>query len=112
MIKILLALVLMTLSNTASSWAGDSELFDGNKLFEHCDTDGANWSNGVCYGYVVGTYDRGRYDSVGVCIPDGVSVKQLIDLTTNYLRDNPQLRHKPADLLIGSSWYEAWPCPE
>ena len=111
MIKIFLTLALLTLSTTASSWGGNA-LVNGNKLWEFCEPDEANFSDGMCAGYILGVHDQGRYETYGSCIPNGVSAEQMIDLTRNYLRDNPAQRHKSGEALVAAAFTDAWPCPE
>ena len=84
---------------------------DGNKLLKDCEPDEVNFSDGMCYGYIAGVYDQGRY-TPRACIPNGVTLKQLIDVTKQYLRDTPAKRHQGADVLIVQAFRDAWPCPE
>ena len=111
MIKILLTLALLIFSTTASSWEGRA-MIDGTQLWEMCEPEDDPIPASFCYGYLLGVHDRGRYESVEVCIPDGATLNESVDLTRNYLRDNPELHHRAADWLVATSWYEEWPCPE
>lgn len=43
------------------------------------------------------------------CIPQGVNVRQLRDISIRFLRENPQLRHHTAEALVLKSIVEAFP---
>ena len=44
------------------------------------------------------------------CIPQNVTTGQVKDVAVNYLRDNPETRHRDAVLLVGAALLRAWPC--
>lgn len=43
------------------------------------------------------------------CLPEGVNLGQLKDISIKYLRDNPQVRHNFAEGLVLKSILEAFP---
>ena len=65
-------------------------------------------SASISFGYVIGVHDA--LDGVVVCTPENTTKRQVIDIVFNYLRDNPQLRHKAADGLISQALVKFYPC--
>ncbi len=63
---------------------------------------------GISFGYVIGVHDA-LNDAV-ICTPSNATKGQLVDIVFNYLRDNPQIRHKPADELIIQALIKFYPC--
>jgi hypothetical protein len=46
------------------------------------------------------------------CLPKkGTTLRQAADVVTKFLRDNPQLRHAGAPVLVAKAIHEVWPCP-
>jgi Rap1a immunity proteins len=43
------------------------------------------------------------------CLPEGVNVRQLKDISVKYLRENPQVRHESAASLVMMSVLKAFP---
>lgn len=102
---ITLILLSLGLSFSAPSWA---VFFDGNKLYDLL-THEASHNRGVGLGYLIGVSDsingRGK-----ACVPDGVSARQLKDLVLSVLKELPNMRHEPADILVEAAYITAWPC--
>lgn len=63
---------------------------------------------GQSFGYVIGVHDA--LDGTVICTPSNASKGQLVDIVFNYLRDNPQIRHKSADELITQALIKFYPC--
>ncbi|MBI2725425.1 MAG: hypothetical protein HYX42_04165 [Polaromonas sp.] len=65
-------------------------------------------------GYIAGISDADRGAAKRMrpasCIPNGVSLGQMIDVTWKYLRDNPSTRHEPAAFLVREAMIASWPC--
>jgi len=61
---------------------------------------------GFCYGYVAGVVDM----LYTVCLPDGMTRQQVIDVLTLWLRDHPEKRHLPASSLVAGALKEKFPC--
>jgi len=61
----------------------------------------------VFFGYVEGVLDA-RFREV--CVPNGVTRQQAIDVVRKYLMDNPATLHQPADDLVVRAVKLAWPC--
>lgn len=108
-----------------------SQSLDGNALLEACGGSG-EWAEAFCYGYIFGLNEGGMYtalaaqqdvegstiqetmkavtDLLGYCTPNTVNSLQLTDVFLAYLRDHPELRHLPAQLLFTDAMTEAFPC--
>lgn len=80
----------------------------GNELLEKCEGESGSIARGYCYGYVAAVNDS--FLGVAVCLPGGVQLGQLIDVTTVFLRGNPQRRHQPAAALVWDALTRAFPC--
>jgi hypothetical protein len=103
----------------------------GNDLLAACESEGETQA-GFCAGYIVGAvqgmfwgvaypmFQLGEGDIAEVnsasasllmiCEPEGVVVKQYLDITISYLQENPELRQFPARGLIHNALSEAFPC--
>jgi hypothetical protein len=96
----------------ASVTAARAEMIDGNKLLQHCTQQG--WGETFCLGFVAGVHDNMRMTlrilDESPCVPDGVTLGQIKDVTTRYLRKHPENRHKSAAVLVSAALVEAW-CP-
>ena len=108
-----------------------SQSLDGNALFEACGGS-EEWAEAFCYGYIFGVNDGGMYtaltaqqdskgstiqetmgavtDLLGYCTPNTVNSLQMTDVILAYLRDHPELRHLPAQILFTDAMTEAFPC--
>ena len=96
-----------------SAFASD---MTGNTLLEYCGTSAttrdspATWQQGVCDGYITGA--EGVLVSAGVvCPPDGVTNAQVIDIASKYLIEHPEIRERPAHLLVGLALKATFQCP-
>lgn len=110
---------IITVAFLALSFPAQAGVVDGNKLYQACTDD----STLLIHGYVLGVIDtisspRMAWDkdgevaitAVDVCFPEGVTVKQTVDLTCQYISDNPSFRHQDGDILVHSALYSAWSC--
>ena len=117
--------------------ASPAAAYDGNELLPLCESEvgTAGWSE--CAGFVRGVTDgmglamylyhqkfiRGTFQDIpeGVdpflkrqlryCLPGGITTRQMVVVTTKYLLDHPEFRHRVGELLVASSCVEAFPCP-
>lgn len=95
----------------------------GNDLFALCGEQSGTKFRGLCMAYLKGVLDAGGVSaspsqgevisySVGglrFCIPFGVNTDQVVDVTFNWLKANPKIRHLPGAMLIAKAASEAWP---
>ena len=91
----------------------------GNELYEECSATGVDKSakHVACMAYVTGVLDTlglaqtaGR-DGANVCLPGGVTRRQMGDVVKLYLERNPQERHRDAASLAAQALAQAFPCP-
>jgi hypothetical protein len=68
---------------------------------------------GQCVGYIKGWLDGiGWYGaSVPTCVPKGVTVGQLVEMTVKYLRENPAIRHEIVTRHLSDAFKE-FRCPD
>jgi hypothetical protein len=79
----------------------------GNDLLQRINS-GDHIPYAVALGYIQGVGDA--YDGGSHCLPDGVTVGQLKDVVKNFLEASPEVRHRPADLIIYAIFKNTWPC--
>jgi hypothetical protein len=89
----------------------------GNDWIDHCnkgnhDTGFGSLNWGYCYGYTVGVADAMQVTHPQVCIQRGVEAQQLVAVAANFMRRNPQWRHRDASVVLGAAFAEAWPCQQ
>lgn len=67
-----------------------------------------------CAAYVAGAVDAfnttREANKLKSCIPPGVTMGRLREVTVNYLRDHPAERKASASTLVFSATRKAWPC--
>jgi hypothetical protein len=92
-------------------------LSNGNGFYSMCANarDQQGWEAAACLSYVIGLSDmakrrRAGLAEVALCVPQGVTSGQALDVLMAYLRDRPAERQKPtADLLL-DALAVAYPC--
>src|SRR5687768_1322082 len=75
-----------------------ADFYEGNKLYEHC-----NSSSGVCFGYVAGIADvllHTRIRGWDACVPAEVTLVQAVDIVRQYLDRNPMKHNMAAAGLV------------
>jgi len=87
--------------------------FTGNWLLERCernDDGSASYyqDDAYCIGYVAGAADI-LNDVSEICI-DGIQYGQMRKVVEKYLRNNPELLHRNADILVRNALQKAFPC--
>ena len=101
--------------------------YTGNEMLQPCATfDEARTHNvpkppagdaflvGTCMGMVSGirflvgaaTYSN----QYAVCVPPGVNNGQSVSVVVRYMRNHPELLHKPFKHIVLAAFFEAWPC--
>lgn len=81
---------------------------NGNTLLR--DLEGTEMGKMYALGYIVGAADA--YNDGALCIPQTVTKGQLNDIVHRFLRNTPQHRDLPADVLVLLSLGEHWACPK
>lgn len=93
----------------------DDEYMTGNKLLRLIESSNSN-DRLFAQGYITGAIETITFSKVllraqiSACVPDGVTYTQINDVVHNYLKKEAKERHKPATLIIASSFSEAYPC--
>ena len=112
-----LALSFASLPQTAHA-----EYFDGNKIYDACSAEKGSTTyyqdESFCTGYVIGVVDQllaNKFMKNGTitleaCLPEGVIVRQVVDVVRSHLKNNPQDRNLPGALLTWTAVNKAWPC--
>lgn len=125
------AITMFALTLTSPAIAG---FIDGNELYKDCAKDRA-----FIVSYVAGVIDKQEVDvlaalnlrmaasslkgaenewfirsfnhiSIGSCVPENVTLKQLGDVVCKWLGANPDARHDSAAVLIGRAFSSSWQC--
>ncbi|WP_041530403.1 Rap1a/Tai family immunity protein [Paracoccus denitrificans] len=108
---------------------------DGNKLLRFCEKPKDTPDYAFCVGFITGTTLSADYTSmtaalaaginldderafrgyhamvVGNCQAKDMTPQQAVDVTTLYLKQNPNERHYPAAGLTLTALEKAFPCP-
>lgn len=102
--KRLIAAVTFTAALAAPAHA---EFFLGNTLLARCESF-ETVETMDCLGYITGAADAAQWRSY--CPPDGINRGQIRDVVVAFLRQNPDIRHQTADLLVAAALRRVWPC--
>lgn len=91
--------------------SGLSLAFTGNELFADLKRNDASYEYGYSSGFLLGAFQKSALEAKKTyCTPSGVTHRQLIDVTINYLQNSPEIRNLPAIILIEMGFIKAWPC--
>lgn len=96
--------IITTLALVAATTAS---AHDGNTLLTRLNGE-VGYSSGWAAGYIAAAHIL--LDEVTHCTPANVTNGQTQDVVKNYLTRHPELRHKPAALLVSQAFVEAFPC--
>lgn len=100
--KRFISIALLTVSTAASA-----DFYTGNDLFERLNDPDRVY---LGMGYIAGVADLGSGEYH--CAPENVTLGQVRDMVTQYLRLNPSNRHMSASVLVTLTLMEKWPCPK
>lgn len=114
-----LACILAVLPLGLAPVAADAGFYSGNELYEICTVEKGEKTyverSYECVAYITGAVDAFNTTreaaKLSSCIPAGVTISQLRDVTVAYLRDNPETRNNSASSLIFAATRKAWDCP-
>lgn len=93
----------------ATAISAHAEFLSGNQLLEYMRSQEVI-QRSAADGYLMGVHDLGR--GAVHCSPSSVTLKQLRDMTGQFLDAAPSIRHRSADHLVSLLMAEAWPCPK
>ena len=102
---------LAMLLGSSGSYAG---FRSGNNLANDCNNNDNKFSNGVCYGYVMGVTDLLLWvnTNLKLCAPSEATGGQVVAIVRKFLKEHPEMLHEDADFLVMSALQEAFPCPD
>jgi hypothetical protein len=84
----------------------------GNYILQACASKGT-YDYSFCQGYVAGVADLmlsdPKYKNT-LCMPDSVTIGQIVDISIITLKQFPNVRHENADGIIGAALLHAFPC--
>lgn len=91
--------------------SGPSLALNGNELFADLKRNDVSYEYGYGSGFLIGAIQKSTLETRKLyCIPAGVTQRQIIDVTINYLQNSPEIRNLPAIILIEMAFMKAWPC--
>ena len=103
--KLLILLLLMVSTNVFSN----SEVFyNGEKLINDIKSDDLS-ANAYASGFIIGVIGV-NYDNREICIDEGVTGDQLIQITKNYLEKHPDSWKYTASSILIFAIKEFYPC--
>ncbi len=95
----------------AAMMASPAYALTGDELWKDCQEEEANFSTGLCMGYILGISVMLETLTTKYCRPAGSTNSQIVDVVKRYLGDHPHERHLPAADLIITALSENFPCP-
>jgi hypothetical protein len=115
--KIITGTALVLALGMAGAAHGETEssrsFFTGNQLLQSCQSADST-ERGFCLGFVAGIADMlmsgPSTGKLGACFPDGVIVRQAMDVAVQYLVAHPEDRHFPAADLVAVALATTFPC--
>jgi len=112
MMKSLFILVMLMLLPASSLFA-----MTGGGYLKYCSSVDINSANFLrCGSYVIGVVDNMRANKAGdigyqnICFPQKADELQLIQMTLNWLEDNPKSWHTWAAFAVTMAMYENYKC--
>lgn len=104
-----IALALIVLSCATVAHAGFFSGADLNRWAEEAQDNPPSYhSSGMLSGYVLGVIERDSNTSI--CVPDGVTVKQLVAIVKKYLAANPEKWNLPGHIVVFLALFRTFPC--
>lgn len=80
---------------------------NGNNLLAYCKASAGTWESSYCLGFIAGVADT---NSALLCVPNGVTLRQLADVVAKNLEKHPEARHFPAYDLTTAAILTDFPC--
>lgn len=94
----------VALSTTLSA---NAEVLSGHMLLDALQSEQAGM-NLYALGFVVGVFDATH--NTTQCAPSTTTVRAIKDVALMTLREIPQHRHLPAQMIIRTAFETLWPC--
>lgn len=116
LLSLVIGVSFASLGSQASAQNLPDRLDTGNDFLRLCgEGRGLNIEtaqNLMCTSYVRGVADgTGLFTGRYICLPAGVDVTQLINVSLSHMRANPDRTHQDVTVLILASWIKSFPCP-
>lgn len=112
---VILSLLMSGVHSRAS--ATDFPTDSGNSFYGRCSSaksaSGEYVDFGVCIGFIQGIITRDAYLPAPwrlICVPEGATYGQNLDVVLKYLGNNPERRQNSAGYLVTSALNNAFPC--
>jgi hypothetical protein len=94
-----------------SAGAAAQSFLDGTALAARC---GESEDQPFCLGYVAGVTDAmasgGAINRIRICLPEGVTLDQLRDATTQFVDANTTKQHLEGARVVAEALKDAFPC--
>lgn len=87
--------------------SAQAHFIDGNQLLTNIESQ-TPAERTFAIGFVTGVVDAAQNEIV--CVPDRVTIKQVVDISKTLLQQNPSIRHKPAAYIVLKAISDVWPC--
>lgn len=84
-----------------------AHFIDGNQLLANIESQ-TPAERTFAIGFVTGVVDAAQNEIV--CVPDRVTIKQVVDISKAHLQQTPSIRHKPAAYIVLKAVSDVWPC--
>lgn len=112
--KILIAITAAVMLSSSGAWA--ITFVTGSELLTSCTEPSGSVRRAMCSGYMAGVAGgytlRGAWENIpeDICMPDGVTIGQLVRVVTKHLEEHPEKLHFGAASLATNAYLEAFPC--
>jgi Rap1a immunity proteins len=107
------AILLLAILWMGSAHEAQAQAKTGNELYDFCSAPSGDYSEGFCYGYIIGVLEMlpmaSPKISSDICAK-GVTNHQAVDVIVMFLKNNPSIRQYPADVIVGVALEAAFPC--
>ena len=97
--------IAVAISMVLGAVPASAEFYTGNKYYERC----LNKRDDFCTGFLMGVIDA-LEDLKFMCVPEGVSGFQALDIVMKYMREKPQERHGAAADIAFKALKAVYPC--
>ena len=87
--------------------SAQAHFIDGNQLLANIESQ-TPAERTFAIGFITGTVDAAQNEIV--CVPNGVTIKQVVDISKALLQKNPSIRHKEAAYIVLKAVSDVWPC--
>lgn len=102
-----IASALCALFLAGAAHADENAFVSGNTLLSRLQSS-SNVERTFGLGYVAAVADA--FDGESFCIPSGVNLRQMADVTQRMLESRPEMRHLTGAAFVTASLMQAFPC--